>query len=433
MFVLVGLGGCGVRGTDGTAGASAEPEPVVSPSLASPGAVSPADRGRFVVHEWGTFTSMQGIDGLAVDGLQHESDALPSFVHAATSPPTPSPYRLWGDASLDVPVRHASSKMETPVVYFYSDTPRRVTLRVDFEGGLLSEWFPRASIAPEPMRGAVDIGGVHRSTLGWDVALTPFTAGPPKAMPEVATSDPWAFARDVGAAYVTAKAEGEAPAEVEHYLFYRGLARLKLPLAVQPLGDAGAVVVNRGKTPVDGVFLLEVGEKEARFSGWDRAVAADSSAALLQRGEMRPKEDVVRDLCRDVAATLVAHGLYADEARAMVRTWSSTWFKTEGTRVLYVVPRQAVDETLRMTISPAPDRLERVIVARQEFMTPRATAEIETALRERTAPATQAHGMQRLARLGRFLEPVARILAAKGSDPAVRRSAAEIVAGFAHP
>ncbi len=126
----------------------------------------------------------------------------------------------------------------------------------------------------------VDLADVdrHRSSLGWDVALTPFAAGPPAAMPEVATDDAWGFARNVGAAFVTAKGEGEAPAEVEHYLFYRGLARMKLPLAVKPIREAGAVLINRGDAPIDGAFVLEIGETAARFTHLDRALGARAEA-----------------------------------------------------------------------------------------------------------------------------------------------------------
>ena len=35
-----------------------------------------------VVHEWGTFLSMNGSDGLALDGMYHEEHALPAFVHS---------------------------------------------------------------------------------------------------------------------------------------------------------------------------------------------------------------------------------------------------------------------------------------------------------------------------------------------------------------
>lgn len=78
-FVLVGLSGCGGHPSDGAAGGVATPEPAspVPASSTAPGSRAPSASG-LVVHEWGTFTAMQGVDGLAVDGLQHEGDALPA-------------------------------------------------------------------------------------------------------------------------------------------------------------------------------------------------------------------------------------------------------------------------------------------------------------------------------------------------------------------
>lgn len=34
-----------------------------------------------MVHEWGTFTSLQGSDGRVMDGLHHTEELLPAFVH----------------------------------------------------------------------------------------------------------------------------------------------------------------------------------------------------------------------------------------------------------------------------------------------------------------------------------------------------------------
>ncbi len=38
----------------------------------------------YVAHEWGTFTSMQGSDGVTLEGLQHEEEGLPDFVYSRT-------------------------------------------------------------------------------------------------------------------------------------------------------------------------------------------------------------------------------------------------------------------------------------------------------------------------------------------------------------
>src|SRR5437588_12223181 len=88
------------------------------------GAGAPADGGTWVVHEWGTFLSVQGSDGVTLGGMVDSEEALPAFVRQ----------RDLGGRS------RASfySKMETPVTYFYTDRPRDVQVRVEMPGGLLT-------------------------------------------------------------------------------------------------------------------------------------------------------------------------------------------------------------------------------------------------------------------------------------------------------
>src|SRR6266849_8003851 len=76
---------------------------------------SSAKENRLVVHEWGTFTSIAGKDGVALEWrpLNGSSD-LPKFVHTSQEE--------------GLGLRHVQSKaelsglirMETPVLYFYS-------------------------------------------------------------------------------------------------------------------------------------------------------------------------------------------------------------------------------------------------------------------------------------------------------------------------
>src|SRR5437764_5018469 len=83
-----------------------------------------------VVHEWGTFLAMNGSDGIALDGMYHEEHSLPGFVHARSKD------------QLKVPA--VSIKGETPVIYFYSDQPQDVTIRVKFPQGIWTQWYPQA-------------------------------------------------------------------------------------------------------------------------------------------------------------------------------------------------------------------------------------------------------------------------------------------------
>ena len=95
---------------------------VIVVTMAAAAAAPPySSPGLLTVHEWGTFVSMEGSDGLALEGLHHDEADLPAFVHSRSQ----DQLRL-----------HATtSKLETPVLYFYTDPdagPKSVHVRVDF-------------------------------------------------------------------------------------------------------------------------------------------------------------------------------------------------------------------------------------------------------------------------------------------------------------
>ena len=84
------------------------------------------------VHEWGTFTSVAGEDGSAVDwDALGCKDDLPGFVNDFG-------YRgfKW---QLTGTVR-----METPVLYFYSSRELDAHVKVAIPHGLITDWYPRA-------------------------------------------------------------------------------------------------------------------------------------------------------------------------------------------------------------------------------------------------------------------------------------------------
>src|SRR5690349_14933966 len=102
-------------------------------------ASSPAPR--FVVHEWGTFTSIAGRDGFELDWAPlAEGSDLPSFVHNEA---TPGGTRFAGVPSRGKGER-GTIRMETPVIYFYADHVLDAELSVGFAKGRITEWYPQA-------------------------------------------------------------------------------------------------------------------------------------------------------------------------------------------------------------------------------------------------------------------------------------------------
>jgi hypothetical protein len=115
----------------------------------------------------------------------------------------------------------------------------------------------------------------------------------------------------------------------------------------------------------------------------------------------------VATLGRELEGMLVAQGLYQDEAHAMVETWRSSWFE-EGSRLLYIVPGEFVNNVLSLTIRPAPAQTVRVFVGRLELVTPATEKEVERAL--------ATHDGTALGKYGRFLEPILETMMKNGPD-----------------
>jgi hypothetical protein len=90
----------------------------------------------YVVHEWGTFTSLQGADGGQLKWLPQIGADLPDFVYLDNKLNSIGA----GYASMSVlskSSRRARQRMETPVLYFYSDEPRKVDVEVKFPAGII--------------------------------------------------------------------------------------------------------------------------------------------------------------------------------------------------------------------------------------------------------------------------------------------------------
>jgi hypothetical protein len=400
--------------------------------LAAP---APASGGTWAVHEWGTFLSVQGSDGVTLGGMVDSEEALPHFVRQ----------RDLGGRS------RASffSKMETPVTYFYTDRPRDVQVRVDMPGGLLTHWFPdiRATtprLPPTPKdleiaRREKLSPAVTGSSLDWGTfQVFPDTRFLPMArqaderqvprVPYVGSDTTWRFARATDSALVRSRVGGQEL--VEKFLFYRGLGTFDLPLEARSSGpdtQLHLLLHNRGSQPLTGLFAVWVQAGYTRFAALGDLAGGetedvDTATAFTA---WLPLEDGVAHARHEVAEALVRAGLYPKEAQAMVNTWEHSYFRTDGLRLLAVLPRPLVDATIPIHIKPEPRELVRVMVGRVEVLTPNTERQLEKALAELGAQDTQKRQAAEaaLAKFGRLREPVVRRILALSHDPEVRARA----------
>jgi len=329
-----------------------------------------------IAHEWGTFTSVAGPDGQAVEWSPLSGSAdLPGFVEQFQK----------GGYKLGL---RGTVRMETPVLYFYAPAEETVSVNVSFSKGVITEWYPHASRV-EP-RTALHDGTLYQSqrdgSISWDsVTLSPSLASD---FPQEAHSDRYYAAR----ATTSTPLRVQTPTGEQHekFLFYRGVSVFAVPISavMTPAGQVRAE--NRGNYPFPFVILFERRGEKVGY----RVTNALQTEATLDSPDLTASVD---SLAPDLEGILIAQGLYQNEAQAMVQTWRDSWFE-EGSRVLYIVPPEFVNTVLPLTIKPAPIQTTRVFVGRLELITPATASAVEIAFAQ--------HDRFTLAKYARFLEPI---------------------------
>jgi len=385
------------------------------------GKETPEDK--LIVHEWGTFTSVTGSDGVRLEFRPLLDNDLPQFVvnRAWQAGRMPNPFVKWDIRSLQ--------RMETPVTYFYTDREREINVKVGFPKGLLTEFYPPVT----SMKPAFDFkkrAEIGNSELDWGKvtlipmdSLTPSLASSQIAKaaqrrivatlaPESQSHPHYKFARETDSAFVYVPHQPDetrpvAPAgdHFEKFLFYRGVGNFPLPLNVTARGSNAYEISNIGTRPLRSLFLVTC---------VDRNLYVQYVNSIDGGAKLSIKQSIAgityRDLSNRVVQSLIEEGLYEKEARAMVNTWQDSWFGEEGTRLFYMLPRQLTDELLPLTISPAPDQILRVMVGRLEIISPevetRITGMIQASAQSREARAKQSSDKSKSPRAGSTQSPV---------------------------
>jgi hypothetical protein len=113
-----------------------------APACGGYGSAKPA---AYVAHEWGTFTSVQASEGVQPDWNPLAASDLPSFVYdlAKLRGTTNRAFHYYFGKSAFRMIQ----RMETPVIYFYTDREQDVAVKVNFPQGRITEWYPQ--LAPE--------------------------------------------------------------------------------------------------------------------------------------------------------------------------------------------------------------------------------------------------------------------------------------------
>lgn len=367
---------------------------------------------RLVVHEWGTFTSFQNEAGESLRRINTDDEPVPPFVHRLAKVKLFAPTEIYieqPNLSQGAPQAdpRVTMRLETPVVYFHLPRDQKemsLDVSVDFRGGYLTEYFPKAAVLVngKPFAqndfppGPIALGG-----LRWSHVLIGHAKGLGQ-MPQT-TDHVWLAPRKVDAAMVTVGSESE------RFLFYRGVGDLAAPMKVTRSSDQmldvqlNTPALKMLETPVlsgsrlddfvtkdalpslhhhwqsmlthRDVWLLDVRRNgTSAFRRWRESATGQRAGALPFKMSSKFEEsqyasDNLAALRNEMHDALVRMGLFDDEANALLETWELSYFRSPGQRLFFLVPRAWTDAVLPLRLS-VPADVTRVMVGRIELVTP---------------------------------------------------------------
>jgi hypothetical protein len=331
--------------------------------------VSFASSNALIVHEWGTFTSLQDETGRTIGGINGDDEPLPKFVHDLLSSRDEISFGkgLPGSGSRS----EVTMRLETPVMYFHlppGAKEQMVDVSVKFRGGLLSQFYPDATTNVDKSELFPIITDQTIGTLRWNnVRIGTNGVGP------ATDSHVWLAPRNVDSASVTAD-NGES----ERYLFYRGVGHVDAPIVAKRDGYNLTFALRDSMNAFNSVTW--------RFEKlWLASFDADGSCHAVELGPLDEVANAtlatpippdgtpgvldLQHLRASMKTSLVAAGLYKDEAEAMLSTWEKSYFKSAGLRLFYLVPRDWTDRFLPLKVSSRA-QIERVMIGRLEMVSP---------------------------------------------------------------
>ncbi|MBM4034712.1 MAG: hypothetical protein FJ291_23455 [Planctomycetes bacterium] len=324
----------------------------------------------FAVHEWGVFTVFNDLRH-ANANRKAEWASLPDFFYRQF----PAARLKWEPAAWD-----------KPIIYFYCTRPNlKIDVKVTFAEGAPVAWWPCCASPVDQGTGRLPKGGetpVFR-TLHWSAWLGDKVPIPTRAFgegpaPQQATefdlpAGCWLLdARLKEASLLSvqgSKVQRGRPwasqqAETERFIYYDGLVPAPSGLRCAAAEKDSVTVKNAGEFAIRDLFVADWRTFRSRTMAF-----AHEAGPIAPGGERRialaPRSavDALGEAKAAVQKALVAAGLSAPEAAAILRIWDKGFFGAPGVTAFYLLPQAEYDRMLPLEISPKPKKLVRLGIA----------------------------------------------------------------------
>jgi hypothetical protein len=347
-----------------------------------------ATASAYTLHEWGTFTTVAGSDGVLLAGLEREEAPLPAFTYSHFGLENGNLPRGLEEITrrhgavpafamrkgLGRPLAGVTVKMETPVIYFHADRTFDVEVAVGFQGGTISQWYPDRSggeilpVPPAPAKTAdwtLDFSKPWRGSIEWRARVLSPAESRDAVLFKPGESLHWMRPR-----VPEANALRLPNGETEGFLFYRGVGAFDPGLTTTIDADDTLHLTNRSGGAIPFAMVFEKDATGTRWTVLSDGLADGARRAIPGDGFTGTATGFAQPLYREMIAGLTATGLLKSEATAMVETWWDSYFAADGLRVFWVLPAAKTDAILPLSVNPRPEKIVRVLVGRSEVIRP---------------------------------------------------------------
>ena len=173
-----------------------------------------------------------------------------------------------------------TTRLANSGIYFYGDDTPKVHVKVGFNGGTISQWYPQRSAGDTPnnlsgkdlkvsdalakslngremvMRGPLDFAKPYTGGIEWDVEILPKDQADPAFTFKAAENYSWIYPRVPDANML------KVGDEFEDYLFYRGIGNFQLPATFSVDSNETLKIQNNSKEA-----SMQNKQKEQRLQG----------------------------------------------------------------------------------------------------------------------------------------------------------------------
>lgn len=256
-----------------------------------------------------------------------------------------------------------------PIIYFYSQEPLSVKVRVKFPYGNPGRTLPQAELLGNELKWKVKVlegkenveeNELNKKDKTPKEEMTERIRRIPPRLPQSITNEDWVeMARDVKANTI------KVNMQKEKFLFYDGWIRnykFNVSMEEDKTSKTGTVfsIDNESEYPAYDILIIKKDDDQYEIGTLENL---KSEKSVKVKTEVIKEKDFQKKGSKMLEEALTKAGLYKDEAKSVAEIWKEKFFDEEKdsyTYLIYRMPEEEYNKLLPIKINPIPKELKRI-------------------------------------------------------------------------